>query len=179
MLREREWQAAGSAGDADLDRLFALDQECFHPGVAYTRAELAAFLEHPSAFSVMVESAPTRFSRTRELFGFAIGRSLRHRGRPTFHLVTIDVSPAARRQGVGTRLMRWMIAKAKELRAEALRLEVAVDNADAIGFYVRFGFREVGRIPGYYLGRIDALTMELSLSSSPRVHAEAETGSER
>jgi ribosomal protein S18 acetylase RimI-like enzyme len=44
-------------------------------------------------------------------------------------------------------------------------LEVAVDNSIAQEFYGRHGFVKTGRIPGYYLGRIDALVMEKTLSS--------------
>ena len=39
----------------------------------------------------------------------------------------------------------------------------AVDNTAAQEFYVRHGFARTGRIPGYYLGRIDALAMEKQL----------------
>jgi [ribosomal protein S18]-alanine N-acetyltransferase len=42
-------------------------------------------------------------------------------------------------------------------------LEVAVDNATAQSFYERHGFVRTGRIPGYYMGRIDALVMEKQL----------------
>ena len=45
----------------------------------------------------------------------------------------------------------------------AVLLEVAVDNTAAQEFYVRHGFARTGRIPGYYLGRIDALAMEKQL----------------
>jgi len=44
-------------------------------------------------------------------------------------------------------------------------LEVAVDNDAAQAFYQRHGFVRTGRIPGYYLGRIDALVMEKSLQT--------------
>jgi ribosomal protein S18 acetylase RimI-like enzyme len=47
--------------------------------------------------------------------------------------------------------------------ANAVALEVAVDNATAQSFYERHGFVRTGRIPGYYLGRIDALVMEKPL----------------
>ena len=56
--------------------------------------------------------------------------------------------------------MDWMATKALELRLRALRLEVAVDNAEALSFYQRQGFVEVGRIERYYLGTTDALILE-------------------
>ncbi len=46
----------------------------------------------------------------------------------------------------------------------ALILEVAVDNHGAQEFYAGHGFVRTGRIPGYYLDRIDALVMEKPLS---------------
>ena len=48
--------------------------------------------------------------------------------------------------------------------ATTMLLEVAVDNTTAQEFYQRHGFVRIGRIPGYYLGRIDALAMEKKLS---------------
>ena len=170
-MQMRPWTPPGLTGrktwnpeqEADLDRLYALDQACFAPGVAYTREELRAFLAHPSAFSVLLEDAPASPETRGALLGFSIGRSMRSRGRALFHIITIDVSPQARRRGAGTVLMDWMRDRARAVRAQALRLEVAVDNTEALGFYKSLGFVEVGRIPGYYLGIIDALVLERSL----------------
>ncbi|MGB7188495.1 MAG: hypothetical protein WBD10_00020, partial [Acidobacteriaceae bacterium] len=49
----------------------------------------------------------------------------------------------------------------RETRAESLRLEVAVDNDAALAFYKTLGFVETGRIRGFYMGQLDALTMRL------------------
>ncbi len=170
-MQMRPWPPPGLTGrkswdadqEADLDRLHALDQSCFAPGVAYTREELRAFLAHPSAFSVLLEDAPASPDARGALLGFSIGRSMRSQGRAIFHIITIDVSPRARRRGAGTVLMDWMRDRARSVRAQALRLEVAVDNAEALGFYSSLGFVEVGRIPRYYLGTIDALVLERPL----------------
>ncbi len=169
-MRLREWDPANPHIEADLDRLYALDQVCFHPGVAYTRAELRAFLAHPSAFSVLLEEVSgSRPDEPAALLGFSIGRTLRSRGRPMFHIITIDVDPGARRRGIGSRLMDWMVARGQALKVHALRLEVAVDNEDALSFYGKLGFEEVGRIPGYYLGKTDALVLERAVArAGPR-----------
>jgi ribosomal-protein-alanine N-acetyltransferase len=76
------------------------------------------------------------------------------------HILTIDVSPEARRQGIGVLLMDWIILKAAILRARAIVLEVAVTNETAQKFYQRFGFAVLGTIPGYYNGTTDALSLE-------------------
>ena len=144
---------------SDFAALYALDQACFSPGIAYSRAELRSFLEHPSSFTVLA-------CRWRVIEGFAIVRTVRqgpgHRGR-ALHVLTIDVSPAARRRGTGGRLMQWIHAKAEELGVDAIVLEVAVDNLPAQLFYKHYNFTVTGTIPGYYNGVLDALQMERSV----------------
>ncbi len=150
--------------ESDLPVLHALDQVCFAPGIAYSRAELRAFLTHPSSFTAVAEDSGA-------FVGFAIVRSTRSRLAANsagyvsaLHLITIDVAPAARRSGVGALLMAWILAKAEELNAEAVVLEVAVDNLTAQRFYERFKFTQAGTIPGYYNGLIDALRLERVLT---------------
>lgn len=146
---------------SDLPALLALDQLCFAEEIAYSADELKGFLQHPSAFSV-VACASSR------IVGFAIVRSTRRAGpddksRSALHILTIDVDPEMRRQGVGAALMEWMIGKAREVRASVLVLEVAVDNQPAQAFYQRFGFQVANTIPGYYNGTTDAFALERRL----------------
>ncbi len=161
--------------EADLPALHALDQACFAPGIAYSRAELRAFLDHPSSFStVAIETGEVE---NEGVLGFAIVRPMRRKApgsrftasaQPVLHLLTIDVAPYARRRGVGSLLMRWAVAKGNELRSSAILLEVAVDNLSAQNFYAASGFTAHGRIHGYYNGVIDALRMELTLPDLSR-----------
>ncbi len=48
----------------------------------------------------------------------------------------------------------------------AIALEVAVNNDDAQAFYERLGYRETGRIPGYYADGTDALVLRKPLDSA-------------
>jgi ribosomal-protein-alanine N-acetyltransferase len=64
-----------------------------------------------------------------------------------------------RRRGVGRLLMEAILEGAVCAGAEAMDLEVAVDNQQAQAFYREAGFVETGRLTGYYLGALDALTM--------------------
>ena len=59
---------------------------------------------------------------------------------------------AARRQGLGSRLVAACIDKAGAADAHRLHLEVGAANAAARALYVRAGFIEAGRRPGYYSG---------------------------
>ena len=140
---------------ADLPALHALDQVCFPPGIAYSRAELRSFIEHPSSFTVIASSGEA-------VHGFAVVRPVRRQaaeGDRALHILTIDVAPDHRRNGVGSSLMAWMFGKAEQLGSAAIVLEVAVDNHPAQAFYKRHGFQVVATIPGYYNGVIDAFEL--------------------
>ena len=140
-----------------MPALHALDQACFPPGIAYSRAELRAFLMHPSSFTAVA-------CEGEGILGFAIVRPYRGRhSHPNLHLLTIDVAPTARRQGVGTLLMTWALAQGRRLGSAALTLEVAIDNIPAQDFYKQNGFQEGSVLPGYYNGVLDALSMRLDL----------------
>jgi [ribosomal protein S18]-alanine N-acetyltransferase len=145
------------AQSEDFEALYALDQACFVPGIAWSKAELLYFLKHPSNFAVVAEAdAPG-------IAGFAIAGTLRRGGKAAGRLITIDVRAEARRQGLGHALLQAVEARLRAVGATAIVLEVAVDNASAQTFYERHGFCRTGRIPGYYLGKIDALAMEKPL----------------
>lgn len=142
----------------DFDELYAIDQSCFSHGIAWSKAELAYFLRYPGNFSLVVEEEGLP-----GIAGFAIGGLERRRGLMFGRLITIDVRGHSRRQGVGQMLMNAIEERLREADAQAIQLEVAVNNGVAQEFYGRRGFVRTGRIPGYYQGRIDAYVMEKRL----------------
>jgi ribosomal-protein-alanine N-acetyltransferase len=142
---------------ADLDTLYRIDQVCFPPGIAYSKAELRYYIQHPKSFTVVAED------ETKSIAGFCTGRTHLHEGGLFGHIITIDVLPSARRLGVGRRLL---LAVEEHFRAKAvisIRLEVAVDNEHAQMFYRAMGYERIGMIPGYYAGRLDALVLQKEL----------------
>jgi [ribosomal protein S18]-alanine N-acetyltransferase len=141
----------------DFPSLYALDQACFDPGIAWSKAELLYFLRYPGNIGVLAEDESGR------LAGFAIAGKQRRQGAVFGRLITIDVDSPVRRRGVGHVLLDEIERQLRAAGATAVLLEVAVDHATAQRFYERHGFIRTGRIPGYYLGRIDALVMEKQL----------------
>ena len=66
-------------------------------------------------------------------------------------ILTLAVRPEARRGGLGRDLVEAGARAAQARGAATLHLEVAEDNAAALGLYHATGFSEVGRRPGYYV----------------------------
>ena len=86
-------------------------------------------------------------------------------------VLTLGVTPTARRNGVAQALMTAALAVARQRGAAQAFLEVAVDNEAAIALYERLGFHRAGKRLYYYdrgeAGRMDALVMRLDLTSKP------------
>jgi ribosomal-protein-alanine N-acetyltransferase len=84
-------------------------------------------------------------------------------------ILTVGVAPWARRKGVGLALMTAAMGAARAAGADAMFLEVDVDNAAAVALYEGLGFARAGLRKGYYdrgaAGRADALVMRLDLTS--------------
>lgn len=91
--------------------------------------------------------------------GFVLGRAIADEA----EVLTLAVAPQARRQGIARQLMLKFAQKAAQDRAEAVFLEVAEDNAAAIGLYLSLGYTVSGRRRGYFETpnhkRLDALVM--------------------
>jgi ribosomal-protein-alanine N-acetyltransferase len=79
------------------------------------------------------------------------------------HVLNIAVHPQYRRLGLGTVLLEEALREAREVRAEAVTLEVRRSNEAAQRLYVAFGFEEVGVRRNYYGRGEDALIMRLAL----------------
>jgi [ribosomal protein S18]-alanine N-acetyltransferase len=74
-------------------------------------------------------------------------------------ILTLAVLPEARRGGIATALLHESGMIGAAMGASALFLEVSVANSAARALYTRTGFAPVGRRPGYYSDRSDALVL--------------------
>jgi ribosomal-protein-alanine N-acetyltransferase len=78
------------------------------------------------------------------------------------HINSLAVAPARRRQGLGSELMRGVLAKAREEGAARATLEVRRSNEAARALYERLGFAVEAIRPDYYTNpREDALILWL------------------
>jgi [ribosomal protein S18]-alanine N-acetyltransferase len=139
-----------SATPADIPAVIGLEQQCataahwteeryqqaFQPGSA-TRLVLVA------ASSVPLASRPDPVG---EVVGFLVVRHLA----AEWELENIVVAPAARRQGLGKRLLEGLFSAARKTSGGSVFLEVRESNAAARSLYERAGFEQAGRRKGYY-----------------------------
>lgn len=78
------------------------------------------------------------------------------------HLLNLCVRQEARGQGLGTKMIQYLINQARQKDMGSIFLEVRVSNDAAIRLYDKLGFNEIGIRRGYYpdtSGREDALVL--------------------
>ncbi len=142
----------------DFNSLWRIDQECFAPGIAYSRLELAAYIRLRGAFTMVAE--PLGAGDESSILGFIVAQANR---RGVGHILTIDVPPASRRLGVGSKLLAAAEERLRAASCNSVVLETAVDNAAALAFYKRHRYSVVKTIPRYYTNGVDAFVLEKEL----------------
>ena len=79
------------------------------------------------------------------------------------HLSLLAVRPSHQRQGIGRRLMEWILKSTRVAGIASIHLELRSRNQAARRFYRALGFVETAYVPGYYRGREMALRMTRAL----------------
>jgi ribosomal-protein-alanine N-acetyltransferase len=137
----------------DFLELCRLDGMCFSEAVAYSPEEIALRLAEPGAFATVAEWE-------KQVVAFVLA-SVERRG--LGHVVTIDVHPEFRREGIGDRLMHSAEEQMKKRGARRVILEVAIHNEAAIAFYEKHGVVRRRLLRRYYYDATDAFLMEKKL----------------
>jgi ribosomal-protein-alanine N-acetyltransferase len=141
---------------ADLPVLDRFERELFGAG-AWSRAVLAEELEGPGRWYVGVQDPAT---------GALVGYAGLWFDGVDAQVMTIGTTTGRQRRGVGAVLLAALLARAREVGAAHVYLEVRVDNDPALRLYERAGFVRMGRRRGYYQPEnIDAWTMSLALGA--------------
>jgi ribosomal-protein-alanine N-acetyltransferase len=149
---------------SDFESMWKLDQECFAPGIAYSRSALRAFLSRKTAETIVAESQG-------RLVAFVLGW---RRNRTEGHVITLDVAALARRQGLGRQLLLELEHRFRAAGVTRVQLEAAVVNTAAIAFYEALGYRKIAQLSGYYGPGLHAWKMAKALNST--AHASRQRG---
>lgn len=127
---------------ADLATVNAIMAEAFDPrfGEAWTPSQCLGMIALPGVwFSIAWLGAQPA--------GFALARTVAGEG----ELLLLATRPAMRHRGIGTALLRSVLADSRERGASVLHLEVRAGN-EAVRLYRAEGFEKVGERRGYYRG---------------------------
>jgi ribosomal protein S18 acetylase RimI-like enzyme len=138
---------------SDFETLYAIDQQCFESEIAYARPELRSYLHLPGAECLIAESDG-------QVAAFIVAAHENGMG----YIVTIDVLDAYRRQGVATLLLAEAERRLAAQGVRAIELETATDNASAIAFWEKHGYRTRGIRKEYYPNGRDAYSMIKSIA---------------
>lgn len=137
----------------DFETLYEIDQQSFEPAIAYSRGQLREYLRLEGAECVLAESGG-------KIAGFIVTGHESGIG----YVVTIDVLPPHRRQSLGTMLLAEAERRLVASGVRTMELETATDNASAIAFWQKHGYRNRGVIKNYYPNGRDAYSMSKKLS---------------
>jgi len=136
----------------DLPSILAAERACFSPDLAFP----------PQTFSLLVAEATTLVAEDGALAGFVSGFVSGGWGK----VVTLNVLPQRRGEGVGRRLMEALEMEFASQGAGAALLEVSVENREAVALYEKLGYEKVALLEGYYGPGKAALLMKKTLSPS-------------
>lgn len=126
-------------------------------------SEVAEILESEIAFVALDDD------------GAPVGFALARRRSPGFGTLTdLYVSQDARRSGVGTELMREVVAAFREQRIEQLDLEVVASNAVARSLYARWGLRDEVMIMTGAIADLEARLGSQEASSFGSIHIQTD-----
>ncbi|MDR3526677.1 MAG: ribosomal protein S18-alanine N-acetyltransferase [Rhizomicrobium sp.] len=133
------------APTSDAVLLARLHAQCFSE--PWSADSFAALLANPGCFALAAED------------GFIVVQVVLDQS----EVLSLGVTPAARRRGIASELLSAAIKQAAECGVITMFLEVDCSNFPAIALYKRLGFAEMGRRKAYYTTpdgqRSDALTL--------------------
>jgi ribosomal-protein-alanine N-acetyltransferase len=134
------------ATHADLQTLWAIEQECYAQG--WSREQLRLELEQPAGALDLCCVGP-------RIAGYICYWLIAGE----LQILNVATASAFRRRGVAALLLEHALSRCASRGLDSAWLEVRAGNTAAIALYQRFGFVVEGRRPAYYRDGEDALLM--------------------
>jgi ribosomal protein S18 acetylase RimI-like enzyme len=156
---------------ADFETVYQIDQACYPPDTAYSRADMRAYLGLVGAECVVAEVSEDGASvqkrkraqsgaTPKKIAGFCISAWRDTEG----YIVTMDVLEQYRRLGIATALLAEIEKRLAANGVLRVGLETATDNQAGVAFWQKHGYRTRGVRKGYYPGRRDAHAMTKNIA---------------
>jgi ribosomal-protein-alanine acetyltransferase len=137
-----------------LGKLYEIEKQCFAQE-AFTKQQLTYLLTAYNAIGLAARV-------NSEIAGFAIARVDIGRNTSFGHILTVDIAPAYRRQGIAQKLLQEIETIFREKGIKECRLEVREDNVAALNLYQKLGYKKVGKLEKYY-GEAHGLYLQKTL----------------
>lgn len=150
---------------SDLPALYLLDKVCFEPPFRFSRETMRRFAEAKNAI-VRLACEQLDPGDSERVTGFCIVHLERGRSDIVGYVVTLDVEPAYRRQGIGPKLMHSVEVLARDAGAAAMTLHVWSGNRSAIQLYERLGYVYLRTANDFYGPDFDALVYRKLFSAA-------------
>ncbi|MFH1673993.1 MAG: ribosomal protein S18-alanine N-acetyltransferase [Pseudomonadota bacterium] len=126
----------------DIDQILAIEDASFPS--PWGREAFESELENPNARNIVIKE------KRADGAGRVVGYVCFWFVVDEIHIRNIAVSLECRMRGIGTKLLRHVFSEGCQKQLKAAVLETRPSNQPAISFYKKFGFKVVGRRPGYY-----------------------------
>ena len=137
-----------------LDKLFKIEEQCFDQE-AFTKRQIAYLLSDYNTISLIAKLES-------EIAGFILAQIEIENDTLFGHIITINVVPAFRKKGIGSKMMQEMEAILKQKGISECHLEVREDNSPAFKLYQNSGYQKIGRLEKYY-GKAHGLYLKKNL----------------
>jgi ribosomal-protein-alanine acetyltransferase len=141
-----------------LRKLVNLERECFTVE-AYSEKQISRLLKDPKGVTLLAQADS-------DIAGFILGLVEDLKNHRLGHVVTIDVALKYRRIGIGSILLKEIEVIFSQRGAEAVYLEVRVDNKSARQLYSKHGYKEFGALEDYYSAGTHGLRLIKRLAGS-------------
>ena len=145
----------------DLGEILGIERELFPDPWSLAQFKEELRLAPRSRYYIVVEDRSREVPR---IVGYA-GIAFTGIGEPV-DIHTLGVTKEYQGRGLGQQLLDHLIAKAREIGASSILLEVRDGNEPARSLYAKNGFVEISRRIGYYARFGDALVMEKILTAA-------------
>ena len=135
---------------ADARHLALMSQEFVEAGLrpAWSASRITWHMRHPDSIVLTARHG-----------GSTVGFAIMRYGDDAAHLNLLAVDPGHRRRGVARNIMTWLEETALTAGTFVIGLELRASNQGAFAFYAALGYRELGRVAGYYQGVETAIRM--------------------
>jgi ribosomal-protein-alanine N-acetyltransferase len=139
------------ATPSDLPRILAIERAGFREW-AWDRNLFAEYTRTCGDLFLVAEAGS-------KVVGYCIACT----ARGAASLESIAVSPAMKGKGAADALLRSLLRRLRLRGVARISLMVKVTNLRAVGFYEKYGFQRVRRVPQYYEDREDGILFHLDL----------------